>query len=249
MQLMGRLGLAELGLIGADAAGRALNEDYARNRGVQDAYEAKFGKNYSISVKEMADELAKTGDIDPLTLREFYGGSGDMDAGPGGPSSLSERTAPAVVVPPAPQLPASPVPQTSASSSQDLPPSAEQVQVMDPFAYNLSVYGQGRQAAQSQEAQAKVRDLGLAIHKAKYPQFYQESYNPLMAATFPERYTKTPQDFVVEGGIQAPRSMITKDDEQAIIDANGGEVFTSLDQPTSVVEELLRQAEAKKKGG
>ena len=108
MQLMGRLGLAELGLIGADAAGRALNEDYARNRGVQDAYEAKFGKNYSISVKEMADELAKTGDIDPLTLREFYGGSGDMDAGPGGPSSLSERTAPAVVVPPAPQLPASP---------------------------------------------------------------------------------------------------------------------------------------------
>ena len=101
----------------------------------------------------------------------------------------------------------------------------------------------------AKKRQAKVRDLGLAIHKAKYPQFYQESYNPLMAATFPERYTKTPQDFVVEGGIQAPRSMITKDDEQAIIDANGGEVFTSLDQPTSVVEELLRQAEAKKKGG
>ena len=188
---------------------------------------------------------------DPLALREQYGGSGDMDADDAATynAGTGEYTFNSDVVPPAPQLPAPPVPQTPASSLQDLPPSPEQVQVMDPFAYNLSVYGQGRQAAQSQEAQAKVRDLGLAIHKAKYPQLYQESYNPLMAATFPERYTKTPQDFVVEGGIQAPRGMITKDDEQAIIDANGGEVFTSLDQPTSVVEELLRQAAAKKKGG
>lgn len=188
---------------------------------------------------------------DPLALREQYGGSGDMDADDAATynAGTGEYTFNSDVVPPAPQLPAPPVPQTPASSLQDLPPSPEQVQVMDPFAYNLSVYGQGRQAAQSQDAQAKVRDLGLAIHKAKYPQLYQESYNPLMAATFPERYAKTPQDFVVEGGIQAPRSMITKDDEQAIIDANGGEIFTSLDQPTSVVQELLRQAAAKKKGG
>ena len=45
---------------------------------------------------------------------------------------------------------------------------------MDPYAYQLQVYGQGRQAAASQESQAAVRDLGLAIHQRLYPQFYAD---------------------------------------------------------------------------
>jgi len=57
------------------------------------------------------------------------------------------------------------------------PTPAENAGAMDPYAYQLQVYGQGRQKASSQESQAAVRDLGLAIHQRLYPQFYADKEN------------------------------------------------------------------------
>ena len=57
------------------------------------------------------------------------------------------------------------------------PTPAENSGAMDPYAYQLQVYGQGRQKAASQESQAAVRDLGLAIHQRLYPQFYADKDN------------------------------------------------------------------------
>lgn len=51
-----------------------------------------------------------------------------------------------------------------------LPPNAEQILQADP----MQIYGQARQASmgQSQAAMNKVRDLGLAIHRQKFPGMY-----------------------------------------------------------------------------
>ena len=69
---------------------------------------------------------------------------------------------------------------------QMAPTPAENVGAMDPYAYQLSVYGQGRQAAASQESRAAVRDLGLAIHQRLYPQFYADKDNvPTSEAQLP----------------------------------------------------------------
>ena len=57
------------------------------------------------------------------------------------------------------------------------PTPAENAGAMDPYAYQLQVYGQGRQKASSQESQAAVRDLGLAIHQRLHPQFYADKDN------------------------------------------------------------------------
>ena len=57
------------------------------------------------------------------------------------------------------------------------PTPAENAGAMDPYAYQLQVYGQGRQKAATQESQAAVRDLGLAIHQRLYPQFYADKEN------------------------------------------------------------------------
>jgi hypothetical protein len=46
-------------------------------------------------------------------------------------------------------------------------------QAMDPYAYQLNVYGQGRQDAATQSSQAAVRDLGLSIHRQLYPGLYK----------------------------------------------------------------------------
>jgi hypothetical protein len=128
---------------------------------------------------------------------------------------------------------------TSDPRNTDLPVSAEQVAPVDPYAYQLSVYGQGRQAANSQEAMNKVRDLGLAINQAKYPQFYRESYNPLMAATFPERYQKTPENFVVQQGIQVPSAMTAKDSRAELLQSEEEANIERLDQSTAAVEAFL----------
>jgi hypothetical protein len=45
---------------------------------------------------------------------------------------------------------------------------------MDPYAYQLNVYGQGRQASSTQSSAAAVRDLGLSIHRQMFPQFYND---------------------------------------------------------------------------
>ena len=128
---------------------------------------------------------------------------------------------------------------TSDPRNTDLPVSAEQVAPVDPYAYQLSVYGQGRQAANSQEAMDKVRDLGLAINRAQNPQFYRESYNPLMAATFPERYQKTPENFVVQQGIQVPSAMTAKDSRAELLQSEEEANIERLDQSTAAVEAFL----------
>ena len=46
-------------------------------------------------------------------------------------------------------------------------------QAMDPYAYQLNVYGQGRQDAATQSSQAAVRDLGLSIHRQLHPNLYK----------------------------------------------------------------------------
>ena len=285
--LMGTAGLAvELGLTGIDIGARALNSDFDNKRSIADTYAAKYGPAYGLTPKEMAAELAKTGDIDPLSMRQLYGGSSDMDAGPGGPSTLSVKTAPATLNGIAGIVDVDPktgkgLPGTfrrgdmdagdaatytpgdgytfdsdrftatppASPTRQDLPASAEQVAPVDPYAYQLSVYGQGRQAADSQEAQKKVADLGLAINKAMYPQFSNESYNPLMAATFPERYQKTPENFVVQNGIQSPRSMINGDNSEALAAAREEQDIYRMDVALDdVLENVLNQARLRQQG-
>lgn len=108
-------------------------------------------------------------------------------------------------------------------------PSSPEAVVANPLQQKMAEYEQGRAKATTQEEMNAVRDLGMSIHQAANPQMYEESYNPLMAATFPERYTKTPEDFIVQGGIQAPRSMTEKDAAQATAFANKVQNIQGLD--------------------
>jgi len=130
------------------------------------------------------------------------------------------------------------------SSSSNLPSSPEAV-VANPLQQKMAEYEQGRAKATTQEEMNAVRDLGMSIHQAANPQMYEESYNPLMAATFPERYTKTPEDFIVQGGIQAPRSMTEKDAAQATAFGNKVQNIENLDvnpmyNPFEAAEEQSR---------
>ena len=54
---------------------------------------------------------------------------------------------------------------------------------------------------------------------------YEESYNPLMAATFPERYTKTPEDFIFKAVFKHLESMTEKDAAQATAFGNKVQKF------------------------
>ena len=142
---------------------------------------------------------------------------------------------------PTPELPGAP---TINNPPNNLPSSPEAV-VANPLQQKLAEYEQGRAKATTQEEMNAVRDLGMSIHQAANPQMYEESYNPLMAATFPERYTKTPEDFIVQGGIQAPRSMAEKDAAQATAFGNKVQNIESLDvnpmyNPFEAAEEQSR---------
>ena len=117
---------------------------------------------------------------------------------------------------------------TFVPNPNNLPSSPEAV-VANPLQQKMAEYEQGRAKATTQEEMNAVRDLGMSIHQAANPQMYEESYNPLMAATFPERYTKTPEDFIVQGGIQAPRSMTEKDAAQATAFGNKVQNIDNLD--------------------
>ena len=124
-------------------------------------------------------------------------------------------------------------------------PSSPEAVVANPLQQKLAEYEQGRSKATTQEEMNAVRDMGMAIHQAANPQMYEESYNPLMAATFPERYTKTPEDFIVQGGIQAPRSMTEKDAAQATAFGNKVQNIQGLDanpmyNPFEAAEEQSR---------
>ena len=133
-------------------------------------------------------------------------------------------------------LPGGPTPElpgalTINTSPNNLPSSPEAV-VANPLQQKMAEYEQGRAKATTQEEMNAVRDLGMSIHQAANPQMYEESYNPLMAATFPERYQKTPEDFIVQGGIQAPRSMTEKDAAQATAFGNKVQNIQGLDADT-----------------
>lgn len=92
------------------------------------------------------------------------------------------------------------------------PTPEENAGAMDPYAYQLQVYGQGRQAAASQDAQAAVRDLGLSIHQRLYPQFYAD------------------KDNIATTENQLPNSMTIKDSQ------------SELGSATLAVEELIDPA-------
>jgi hypothetical protein len=140
------------------------------------------------------------------------------------------------------------VTETVLSSPNNLPSSPEAV-VANPLQQKMAEYAQGRATATTQEEMDAVRDLGLSIHQAANPQMYEESYNPLMAATFPERYTKTPEDFILQGGIQSPRAMINKDARQATAFGNKVQQLQSTEiepfyQPFESVEVQSRAKKA-----
>jgi len=273
---IGRGGLVELGLMGIDAIGQALNPDFARKRAIQKRYQDATGDpGYALTTEEMQKRLERGVDTDPLAMRARYGGSGDMDAGPGGPSTLSELTAAATLngipgivdvdpktgkglpgtfrrgdmdagdsatyspstreytfnsdtPPPAPILPPPP--------SNNLPSSPEQ-SMMDPYAYNLAVYGQGRKLATTQSEMDAVRDLGLAINRKIYDQKFSkaQNINPLMASMFPERVNSTLQGNIKTRGTTLPGSMIEAD--------SGSELATAQVQDTPYQAEFKRGAQ------
>ena len=92
---------------------------------------------------------------------------------------------------------------------QMAPTPAENVGAMDPYAYQLSVYGQGRQAAASQESRAAVRDLGLAIHQKLYPQFYADKDNiPTTEAQLPNSMNMKDANAELYASTQAVEQLI-----------------------------------------
>lgn len=103
----------------------------------------------------------------------------------------------------------------------NLPPSPEETPaMMDPYAYNLAVYGQGRTAAGTQEERKAVQNLGTTINQRLFPKLNnQNSFNPLMARTFPDRYPQSLEAFIEERGIQKPASMTEADSAVALADA------------------------------
>ena len=79
---------------------------------------------------------------------------------------------PSVTLPGAPTAPY--VPATTLTPDPVPPtPTPDIGQAMDPYAYQLNVYGQGRQDAATQSSQAAVRDLGLSIHRQLHPNLYK----------------------------------------------------------------------------
>ena len=79
---------------------------------------------------------------------------------------------PSVTLPGAPTAPY--VPATTLTPDPVPPtPTPDIGQAMDPYAYQLNVYGQGRHDAATQSSQAAVRDLGLSIHRQLHPNLYK----------------------------------------------------------------------------
>jgi hypothetical protein len=253
----------ELGLLGLDTTLRATNPNFAAKRNIADAYTAKYGPNYSLTPQEMAAKLAKTGDIDPLTMRQLYGGSGDMDAGSDAPivnrpfEMLPPMPSEGDVDPPASNLPPPP-------PSNDVPASSAEQTMMDPYAYNLAVYGQGRQLATTKDERAAVRDLGLAINRNLYPKLNKtQDINPLLQATFPERTNDTLTGNINSRGTTLPGSMTEADSGSELATAQiqdtpyqatfrlgmmqGQEAdqrMNVLNDATTLVEQLMGQAQA-----
>ena len=86
---------------------------------------------------------------------------------------------------------------------------AQNAGAMDPYAYQLAVYGQGRQALASQNADAAVRDLGLSIHQRLYPQFYADKNNiPTTQEQVPNAMTVKDSQYELGAATQAVEELL-----------------------------------------
>lgn len=120
--------------------------------------------------------------ISPLELREMYGGSGDMDAGPSTPVRQpgSDVAPPAPILPPPSSLP----PEERAYRSEVA--RTQQMMASNPYMPQMNLYAQGQRAMQSPEDMAATRDLGLAINRAMYGDMTTpKTANSLMAGLTP----------------------------------------------------------------
>jgi len=133
-------------------------------------------------------------------------------------------------------------------TSTQLPASAEQTYI-DPYAYQLQVYGQGRNAAQSQSDMDKVTALGLAIHRDKYADtlYKNPSVSYQMREMFPDRSTQSLENVVQEKGVQLPGSMIDADSTNELLGSQEEQRIYQLDQATADVEALLEEIAARRK--
>jgi hypothetical protein len=122
--------------------------------------------------------------LSPLEMRELYGGSSDMDAGPATPVRQPGRD----VAPPAPQLPPPEYPNLSPQERayQQEIARTQQMAAANPYFQQMNLYGQGQSAMQTQEDMNKVRDLGLAINRSMYGDMTTpRTPNQLMAGLTP----------------------------------------------------------------
>ena len=126
---------------------------------------------------------------DPLSLRNKYGGSGDMDAGPGKVSEMNDPSQADYIAPPlAPQLPPAQYPELSPQERayQAELARTQQMAAANPYFQQMDLYGQGQRAMQTPEDMAAVRDLGLAINRSMYGDVLTpKTPNPLMAGLTP----------------------------------------------------------------
>ena len=233
--------------IRTDAGMKAYKE--ATGRGVDNKVRGRSGA-------ERAQQKAAAEAADPLAMRERYGGSGDMDAGD---SSTYTRQDGYVfdsdVAPPAPILPPPP--------SNNVPASSAEQTMMDPYAYNLAVYGQGRNLATTKNERAAVRDLGLAINRSLYPKLNKtQDINPLLQSTFPERTNDTLTGNINSRGTTLPGSMTEADSGSELATAQlqdtpyqatfrlgmmegqaADQRMNVLNDATTLVEQLMGQAQ------
>jgi hypothetical protein len=238
-----------------------VNYDIRTDAGMK-AYKEATGRGGDNKVRgrsgaKRAQQKAAAEAADPLAMRERYGGSGDMDASDSATYTRQDGYVfDSDVAPPAPNLPPPP-------PSNDVPASSAEQTMMDPYAYNLAVYGQGRQLATTKDERAAVRDLGLAINRNLYPKLNKtQDINPLLQATFPERTNDTLTGNINSRGTTLPGSMTEADSGSELATAQiqdtpyqatfrlgmmqGQEEdrMNVLNDATTLVEQLMGQAQA-----
>jgi hypothetical protein len=148
----------------------------------------------------------------PLSRRNRYGGSGDMDAEPGLVSKINDPSQEDYIAPPS--APISPplsnlppeerayqaelartqqmmasnpyMPQTQLYAQGQSVMQTPEDMASNPYMPQTQLYAQGQSVMQTPEDMAATRDLGLAINRAMYGnQLAPKTPNPLMAGLTP----------------------------------------------------------------